>query len=215
VILALPLLTLGTGLTMARTLRHRAPDPVAERPAAVPAASEVAGSAAKCREVQLISFVTEAVQSIPTNAAPKALTRAEREVGFALRKLFAPVNAAAFGANRLEAINALEVYTVMTPADATITLDGWIASRKNLLAELDKLTLENLSQRVAAEQYDRALANAATQGATDQAMRHLSRSAIWAFFALLVGLYGAAFGGRCGAEYSVCQTGSPGKKGDV
>ena len=71
-----------------------------------------------CRkQVEFIKFILK--QS--TNAAPKAGIRAQREVGFAVAKLFAPGNAAAFQANRMEAINALMVYTEMSAADATTT----------------------------------------------------------------------------------------------
>jgi hypothetical protein len=70
------------------------------RQAVVFAEDDLATTAAKRSQDQLCSFVEEAVQSISTNAAPKAGTRAQREVGFAVTKLFAPVNAAAFPANR-------------------------------------------------------------------------------------------------------------------
>jgi hypothetical protein len=145
---------------------------------------------------QLSSFTEEAVQSIPTNAAPKAGTRAQREVGFAVTKLFAPGNASAFPANRLEAINVLMVYTEMSAADATTTIDAWTISFKNLQAELDKVKMEMRTLAAVAEQK----AKAAADTAADQRAHKFASAARWSFFALLVGLLGASLGGWCGAK---------------
>jgi hypothetical protein len=184
-IITLPLLALGTGLALGRVMKIQGDGLGIGRQAVVFAGRDVATTAAKRSHDQLCSFVEEAVQSIPTNAAPKAGIRAQREVGFAVAKLFAPGNTAAFQANRMEAINALIVYTEMSAADATTTIDAWTTSHKNLQAELDKIKAE-------AEQKAKA-----TVG---QAAHHLSCAARWSFFALLIGLLGAALGGRCGAK---------------
>ena len=173
-IIILPLLALGTGLALGRVMKIHGEGLGIGHQAVVFAGRDMAKTAAKHSHDQLCSFVEEAVQSIPTNAAPKAGIRAQREVGFAVAKLFAPGNAAAFQANRLEAINALMVYTEMSAADATTTIDAWTTSHKNLQAELDKIKAE--------------------------AEHHLSCAARWSFFALLIGLLGAALGGRCGAK---------------
>jgi hypothetical protein len=149
---------------------------------------------------ELRSFTEEAVQSIPTNAAPKAATRAQREVGFAVTKLFAPGNATAFPANRLEAINALMVYTEMNAAFATTTIDAWTTSCKNLQTELDKIKSEQIRLKAVAEQQASALADAKANANADQAAYKHSWAAKWTFFALLIGLVGAALGGRCGAR---------------
>jgi hypothetical protein len=199
-ILTLPLLlALGASLALAPPPPHpvKTPDPNLEKLAA--AERELALTVTKREDAQQCSFVEEAVQSIPTNSEPKADTRAEREVGFAVTKLFAPVNAAAFPANRLEAINALEVYTAMTPANATTTLDAWINSRENLQVELDKLQAEVNRLKAATEQNTRATGEVA-QSAANLAAHRLSQAATWSFFALLLGLLGAVLGGRCGAE---------------
>jgi flagellar hook-associated protein FlgK len=158
--------------------------------------SELAKAEAERSRNELCSFTEEAVQSIPTNAAPKASTRAQREVSFAVTKLFAPGNAAAFPANRLEAINALMVYTEMSAADATTTIDAWTTSYKNLEAELDKVKTEMNNQKALAERTARATADATG----DLKAHNISRAARWSFFALLIGLLGASLGGRCGAK---------------
>jgi hypothetical protein len=184
-IITIPLLALGTSLALGRVMKIQGDGLGIGRQAVVFAGRAVATTAAQRSHDQLCSFVEEAVQSIPTNATPKAGIRAQREVGFAVAKLFAPGNAAAFQANRLEAINALMVYTEMSVADATTTIDAWTTSHKNLQAELDKIKAE-------AEQRAKATAG--------QASHHLSCAARWSFFALLIGLLGAALGGRCGAK---------------
>jgi len=195
-IIALPWLALGTGLALGRAMKNHGESLRVSRQAVAVAETDLAKTAAKRSHEQLDSFVEEAVQSVPTNAAPKADTRAEREVGFAVTKLFAPGNDAAFPANRLEAINALMVYAVMSAADATTTIDAWTTSRKNLQAELDKLKVEMNNFNALAEQKASVTADAMAV----QKAHQLSRAARWSFFALLIGLLGASLGGRCGAK---------------
>jgi hypothetical protein len=224
-IVTLPLLVAGTGRALDRAMKIHGESPGIGSRAAVFAEHDLATTIAKRNRDQLGSFVEEAVQSIPTNAAPKASTRAQREVGFAVTKLFAPGNAAAFQANRVEAINALVVYTEMSAGDATKTIDDWTVSHNNLQAELDKVRVELDKIRAeldkagaernnliaAAEQKARATADATA----DQKAHHRSRAARWSFFALLIGLLGAALGGRCGARCALrnanlqCAPGTP------
>ena len=202
-ILALPWFALGTGLALARAMKNHHEALRISSQAATIAGNNLANTVGTRSYYELGSFVKEAVQSIPTNAAPKAATRAEREVGLAVTKLFAPENTAAFQANRLEAINTLMVYTEMSAADATTTMDAWITSHKNLQAELDKVKAELNNQTVLAEQ----TASAAADTIAVQRADHLSRAAKWSFFALLIGLLGAALGGRCGAKCASWRSG--------
>jgi hypothetical protein len=208
-ILTLPLLALGTSLAMARVMKNPVKLPPPGGPAMVVAQHELAQQVTKRNEAQLCSFIEEAVQSIPTNAEPKADTRAEREVGLAVTTLYEPGNAGAFAANRREAINALMVYTGMSAADATITLDAWTASHQKLQVELTKLTVAMNDLKVATEQNDQARAETAAKAKADEAAQHLSWAASRAFFALLIGLLGAALGGRCGAECASRQADLP------
>lgn len=181
-ILTLLLLSMGTGLVLGGALK------VLGGGLGI-GGNAVASSAGVQRSGEALgSLVAEAVQSIPTNAAPKTSTRAQREVGFAVAKLFAPGNEATFQDNRMAAISALMHYTKMSEADATITINDWIGSYKNLQAELNNL-------KAGAEQKARATA--------DQAAHNLSCAAIWSFFALLIGLLAAALGGRCGARWAL------------
>ncbi len=153
------------------------------------AVGDVAKDGLKQTGAQLGSFTDEAVQSIPTNSSPKAATRARREVGFAVAQLLcAPENSGNFSANRAAVIQALQVYTQMSEADAAATVDGWVASANELRSELDKAE---------------AAAKQKAREAADQAARNLSCVAIWSFFALLLGLMVTALGGSYGARHAL------------
>jgi hypothetical protein len=196
-VIACSLLSAGAGLK--KLIIHHEGWAVNAR-SVTPDKGDWAKERAKRSRDELCSFTQEAVQSIPTNAAPKAATRAQREVSFAVTKLFAPGNAAAFPANRLEAINALMVYTEMTDADATATIDAWTVSDKNLQSELDKIDTEKTNLKKMAEQKAKTAADAIANANADQMSHKHSWAARWSFFALLIGLLGAALGGRCGAK---------------
>jgi hypothetical protein len=184
-ILTLLLLSLGTGMVLGGALKVLGEGVGIGGKAVASGVGDLAKTGAKRSDAQLGSFIEEAVQSVPTNATPKASTRARREIGFAVTKLFAPGNEAGFQVNRMAAINALVEYAQMTETDATKTIDDWTTSHKNLQAELANIL-------AVAEQKARATA--------DRAAHNLSCAAIWSFFALLIGLLAAAFGGQCGAR---------------
>jgi hypothetical protein len=168
-IITVLLLSMGTGMILGGAMK------VVGEGAGVGGVALAAG--AKQNADQLGSFVDEAVQSIPTNAAPKAAIRAKREVGFAVAKLFAPGNDVNSQDNRAALIKALVDYTQMSEADATKTVDDWTTSYNNLKAELEQK------------------ANIAAQ--------NLSCAAIWSFFALLIGLLITGFAGALGARCAV------------
>src|SRR5664280_1774536 len=125
VILTLLLLSMGTGLALGGAMKILGEGLGIGGKAVSAGVGDLAKAGAKRSADQLGSFIDEAVQSVPTNATPKAGTRARREVGFAVIKLFAPGNDPAFPANRTAAIQALMVYTEMSAADATKTIDDW------------------------------------------------------------------------------------------
>lgn len=187
-IITLLLLTAGTGMVLGGALKVLGEGLGMGGKVIATGVGDVAKEAVKRSSGQLESFITESVQSVPTNATPKASTRAKREIGFAVTKLFAPGNSIASPDNRMAAIKTLVEYAQMTEADATKTVDDWTTSYKNLQAELDRIKAE-------AEQKARA--------AADQAASNLSCAAIWSFFALLIGLLITALAGRCGASCAV------------
>lgn len=184
-IISLLLLTAGTGMILGGALKVLGEGLGIGGKVVAAGAGDLAKAGVKRSSDQLGSFIDEAVQSIPTNAAPKAATRAKREIGFAVTKLFAPGNDIASPDNRTAAIKSLVDYAQMSEADATKTVDDWMTSYKNLKAELDNL-------KTMAEQKARA--------AADKAAGNLSCAAMWSFFALLIGLLVTALAGRCGAR---------------
>ena len=134
---------------------------------------------------QLNSFTDEAVQASPTNAAPHTLVRARREIGFAVSKLFAPGNDINSTENRNALTQALTAGTGMTEDNARKMVDDWVASYKNLKAELEKA-------KVAAAEKARDIAA--------KEARNLACAATISFFAFLTGLILTVCGGICGAK---------------
>ncbi len=133
-IISLLLLTAGTGMVMGGALKVLGEGLGIGGKAVAAGTGDLAKEGIKRSSDQLGSFIEEAVQSIPTNATPKAATRANREVGFAVTKLFAPGNDPASPENRAEVIKSLVDYTQMSEVDATRTVDDWMTSYQNLKA---------------------------------------------------------------------------------
>jgi polyhydroxyalkanoate synthesis regulator phasin len=193
-IISLLLLTAGTGMVMGGALKVLGEGLGIGGKAVAAGAGDLAKEGVKRSSDQLGSFIDEAVQSVPTNAAPKAATRAKREIGFAVTKLFAPGNDIASPDNRTAVIKSLVDYAQMSEADATKTVDDWMTSYKNLKAELDNL---------------KAMAEQKAREAADKAASNLSCAAMWSFFALLIGLLVTALAGRCGARCALRYADSP------
>lgn len=187
-IITILLLSMGTGMVLGGALKVLGEGLGIGGKAVATSVGGLAEEGIKRGTDQLGSFIDEAVQSSPTNAAPKDLTRAKREIGFAVGKLFAPDSDAASPENRTGTLKALTSYAGLTEAEATKAVDEWTTSYKNLTAELD-----NLKQR----------AEEKAREAADRAASNLSGAAIWSFFALLIGLLVTSFGGSCGAKYAL------------
>lgn len=187
-ILTLGLVSVGTGMVMGGALKTFGAGIGMAGQAGAGGVVELAKEGVKRSGDQLSSFIKEAGQSGPTNAAPKAITQANREIGFALTKLFTPGNETNSVANRTAAIQTLAQYSGMTESDATKAVDGWIVSAKQLTAELDNL--KNTAEEKA-------------RIAADEAASNLSHAALWSFFGLLVGLLITALCGRWGAMWSL------------
>jgi hypothetical protein len=149
-------------------------------------AGQVAQNAAKRNESQTGSFIDEAVQSLPPGS-PQA-TRAKREIGFAVTRLFAPGNDVNSAENRRAAIQSLTTHAGMSDPDATKTVDAWITSYRDLQTELAAI---------------KARAEEKARVAAEEAASHLSAAALWAFVGLLLGLLVTALGGSVGARSAV------------
>jgi hypothetical protein len=187
-IITLVMLSMGTGMFMGGALKVLGAGVGTGGKMAASGIGDVVKEGVQRSSDQLKSFTEEAVQSVPTNAAPKAAIRAQREIGFAITKLFTPGNDVDSQPNRAAAIKALMDYAQLSEADATKTVDDWITSYKNLQAELDNI---------------KAAAEAKARQAADEAAHNLSIAATWSFFGLLLGLIVSAGGGVLGADHAV------------
>jgi hypothetical protein len=184
-IITLLFLSLGTGLILGGAMKVLGEGLGIGSRAVATGEDDLAKAAAWRNNNLLASFIQEAAQSVPTNAEPKAVTRAQREVGLAVTKLFAPGDEANMRDHRVAAIQVLMNYTQMSEVDSTKTVDEWIAADHELQTQLE---------------LPAARAEQTAREAADLAARHLSHAAIWSFFALLIGLLAAAFGARFGAR---------------
>ena len=187
-IVSFSLLSMGAGVMLGGGLKVMGEGIGMGGKAVASGAGDVLHGAAKRSGDQIQSFVQEAVQSVPTNAAPSSITRARREIGFAVAKLFAPENDATSQTNRAALIKALVDHAQVGEAAAARTVDEWTASYNRLKGELD-----DLKTRTAQKAGEAA-------GQTAQA---LSTAAIWSFFGLLLGLLVSAAGGVLGADHAL------------
>ena len=180
--------SMGTGLVLGGTLKILGEGVGVGGKAVASGIGDVIKESAKRGADQLSSFTEEAVQSVPTNAAPKANTRAQREIGFAITKLFTPGNDINSQPNRDALTKALMDYAQLNEADATRMVTDWTASYNNLQKELDNI-------KTTAEQKARE--------AADRTAHDLSTAATWSFFGLLLGLLVSAGGGVLGADHAL------------
>jgi hypothetical protein len=187
-ILSLAMLSAGTGMVLGGTLKVLGESIGIGGQAVAAGLGDMAKEGAKLGADQLKSFTAEAVQSVPTNAAPKAATRAEREIGFAITKLFTTGNDLTAETNRATVVKALTEYAQISEADATKMVNDWTTSYKNLQAELAKA-------KQAAEKKAKEVA--------DEAAHNLAIVATWTFFGLLLGLLVSAGGGVLGADHAL------------
>jgi hypothetical protein len=187
-IITLILVSMGTGMVMGGALKVLGSSISAGGKSVASGLDDVVTDGMKRSSDQIQSFVQEAVQSISTNAGPKTATRANREIGFAVTKLFAPGNDVNSQTNRAVVIKALMDYTQVSEADATKTVDDWTVSNNNLKTELANL-------KTSGEQK--------AKDAADQAASNLSSAAIWSFSGLLLGLLVSAGGGVLGGDHAM------------
>lgn len=187
-IIALLLLSMGTGIALGGALKVIGEGLGFGASAVTSGAADVVKDGATKTTEQLNSFINEAVQSVATNSLPKAATRAQREIGFAAARLFAPGNDVSSPSNRTALIQALVEYAQVSEADATRTVDEWTASSKELQSELGDI-------KAKAEQQAKA--------AADEAAKELSTAGTWLFFGLLLGLLVSAAGGVLGADFAL------------
>lgn len=190
-IIALTFASIGTGTIFGGALKVLGQGTAITGQAAASSAAEELKDAALRTTTQTGSFIDESVQSMPPGS-PQS-TRAKREIGFAVTRLFAPGNDVNSPENRRAAIQSLTTYAGMSEADATKTVDEWITSYRNLQAELAAL---------------KAKADEKARAAAEVAAHHLSAAALWAFVGLVLGLLVSVLGGCVGARRALLHHGA-------
>ncbi len=187
-IITLVLLSMGTGMVLGGALKVLGEGAGIAGKAVAGGAGDIVKEVTQRTGDETQSFIQEAVQSMPTNTAPNVTTRAKREIGFAVTRLFASGNDITSQTNRAAVIKALVDNTQVSQEEATKTVDGWLASYNNLKVELDNL---------------KAAAAEKAKVAADESAKNLSTAGIWLFFGLLIGLLVSAGGGVLGADFAV------------
>lgn len=187
-IITLILVSMGTSMVMGGALKVLGASVEIAGKTVAPGLDDVVKDGVKRNSDQIQSFIQEAVQSVSTNASPQAVTRANREIGFAVAKLFAPGADVSSQTNRAAVIKALMDYTQVSEADATKTIDDWTVSYNNLKTELDNL---------------KTTAELKVKEAADQTASNLSNAAVWSFSGLLIGLLVSAGGGVLGGDHAI------------
>ena len=190
-IIALTFASIGTGTILGGALKVLGQGTAITAQAAANSAAEGLKDAAQRTSTQTGSFIDESVQSMPSGS-PQATTRAKREIGFAVTRLFAPGNDVNSPENRRAAIQSLTTYAGMSEADATKTVDEWITSYRNLQAELAAI---------------KARADEKARAAAEVAASHLSAAALWSFVGLVLGLLVSVLGGCVGARRALLHHG--------
>lgn len=154
--------------------------------AATEGAANLAKDALKQSGDTLGSFVEEATGRIPAGN-PAGAVRAKREIGFALARLFNPMQSGNPAEARAAAVKALVDNTGMSEAEADRAITGWTTSYENLKRDL-------------AAAKDQAEAKA--REAADKAAKALSIFSFCAFVGFSLGAVAATLGGKHGATYA-------------
>ncbi len=159
---------------------------LAGRPAAAMAggATDLVRDALKQSGDALASFTDEAVGSRPANSTPAMNTRAKREVGMAVARLFNPMQQANLANNRAAVVQSLVDYAGLSPTDAARVVGEWTATYEHL--KVDLTAAKNAAELKARE-------------AADHAATALSIFSLCAFFAFVLGALAAGCGGKQGA----------------
>lgn len=187
-IISILMLSLGTGMIFGGALKLLGEGIGIGAKAVATGASELAAAGTTRFTDQVESYIQEVVQTVPTNSSPRDLTRATREIGFAVTRLFAPENTANTVSNRTSVVNLLTNYGKLSEADASRTVDEWTTASQTLKTELESI-------KTSAEEKARVTA--------DKAASNVSRAALWTFFGLLVGLLLTVLCAGCGARCAV------------
>jgi hypothetical protein len=147
--------------------------------------ADMAKDAAKQSGDTVSSFVDEALGTRALTAPRDENIRAKREISMTLASLFNPMNDTTRAEKRAAAIKTLDEYANLNEAEATRTVDGWIASYDRMKAEFN-----------AAKEQAEAKARVAAEKAADA----LAIFSFCAFAAFVLGAFAASCGGCHGAK---------------
>jgi hypothetical protein len=159
---------------------------LAAKPAAAAAsgASDLAKDALKQNQDTVNSFLEEALASRQNQGNAATTTRARREIGYAVTRLFTPGNDVNAPEARAAVTRTLVEQAGMTEADANRLVSEWTTSYERLKADLAAV---------------KEKAEVEAREAADQASKALAHAAIWTFIAFLLGAVVSSIAGRCGA----------------
>ncbi|CAM2935736.1 hypothetical protein [Rariglobus hedericola] len=153
--------------------------------AAASGATDLAKDALQQNQDTVKSFLDEAMDSRPDKDNAAKTTRARREIGYAVTKLFTPGNDVNAADTRAAVTRALVEQGGMNEADANRLVSEWTTSYERLKSDLAAAKEKaEVKAREAAEKASKALAHAA----------------IWTFIAFLLGAVVSSIAGKCGAS---------------
>ncbi len=165
---------------------------LAGKPAAALAggATDLAKDALKQSGDTLTSFVDEAIGSRPADTAQNITIRAKREIGFAVARLFNPMQQSNMAENRTAVVKALVDFGGMSEANAERAVTEWTASYERLKTDL--AAVKNQAEMKARE-------------AAETAANTLAVFSLCAFGAFVLGALAASVGGHQGAKCAIRQ----------
>ncbi len=173
--------TAGLAIGGAAKVMGMAAKPVAGAASGV---ADLAKDAIKQNTDAIGSYVDEALRSTGQNLDSGAVVRAKREIGYALTKLFMSGGDIKSPESR-DAVTRALTQAGISPDDANRMLTEWTASFERMKADFD--VAKNKAEQKARE-------------AGETASSAVSRGALWASLAFLIGAIVASLGGKAGAS---------------
>jgi hypothetical protein len=152
--------------------------------AAVAGGADLAKDAAKQSSDTLASFTDEALANLPADTAKAKSVSAKREIGFAVARLFNPLQKEKMAENKPALARTLVEQAGMSQQDADRLVNGWTESYNRLSADLEA------AKKQAGEK---------ARAAAEKAAHTLAMFSLGAFFAFVLGAISAGVGGRHGA----------------
>lgn len=151
---------------------------------------DVARMATEQNTAMVDSFIDEAAQS-GGNRSPAQIIAARREVGQAVRQLFAEDGNLRDPEARAEVVEALQRGAGVPEAEANRMVDSWVAAMERARVNLEEA---------------QAAAAAKAREIADQSADALAKAATWMFIGFLLGAIVSILAGRTGARWEYSHT---------